>query len=389
MQRQHPYSRAHLNELVSRIEDALRSGDRALQSRLVLQSAELLVKRWSRLSQADKPAFDALLLRLCGQIDTAAREAFAERLADLRLGPPRTSQALARDPAPRVAAPLLTRCASLTPDFLGTVAQEGGEGHRLAIALRSELPPDVTDRLARHGGERVAVRLLDNPGAQFCEAGFARLLVHSAQSESVTLRLALRPDLPPVHRPGLVDLTRSRACAELRFDLDGDRAFEDGLMAEVAGILERDVPEPRLARFASSAAFVRQRFATVPPSATHLESWTTLRRTEDVLAGLSRAAELPLSMTVAAFDAPGPICLATILRGLDFPWTVLKAMLTLRHGSECAAATVEAAYGLHRRLGPLAARRLIRFAALRQGSLAFPHESGAEARAGSVRAGAH
>lgn len=375
--RPHPYSRARLDELVARIEAALRSGDRAQQSRLVLDSADLLVKRWSRMSPPGKPGFDALLLRLCGQVDTAARAAFAERLADLRLGPPRTTRALAADPSTRVAAPLLARCTGLTPDVLGAVAEAGGEGHRLALALRSDLPPAVTEPLVRHGGERVVLRLLDNPGARFSEAGLAGLLTHSAQTETVTLRLALRPDLPPVHRPALVELTRARALAELRFDLDGDRTLEDGLMAEVAEALDQAVPEPRLARFASSAAFVRQRFDAVPPGPSQLERWTALRRTEDVLAGLSRAAGLPLPMTVAAFDAPGPAPLATILRGLEHPWTALKALLILRHGDEVGSATIEAAYGLHRRLEALSARRVIRFAALLRGELAFPHEAGA------------
>lgn len=368
-----PYSRAHLDALVARIELALRDDDRALQSQLVLQSADLLTKRWSRLPVADKPAFDALLLGLCGQIDTDARTAFAERLAALRLGPPRTTRALAGDAAVAVAAPLLARCSSLPPEVLADAAERGSEAHRLALAERADLVPAVTDALVRQGEARVATRLLDNPGARFSPAGILGLLARARESEAVTLRLALRPDLATEHRLALLDLTRTRALSELRFDLhrDGDAA-PARLIEAVAVALDRPVPEPRLARFASSAAFVRQRFAAAPPGPGPLQRWAALRRIEDVLAGLARAAGLPLSLTVAAFDADDPSALAAILGGLEHPWALLKALLVLRHGEAAAAATTGLAYERHRCVGPLAARRLVRLAALRGGHLAFP-----------------
>ncbi|MFY9292928.1 MAG: DUF2336 domain-containing protein [Methylorubrum rhodinum] len=366
-------SRAQLDALVGRIEQALRDGDRVLQSQLVLESAGLLTKRWSRLPVAEKPAFDALLHGLCGQIDTQARKTFAEGLADLRLGPPRTTRALAGDPAATVAAPLLTRCTSLPPDFLAEVAERATEAHGLALAARSDLAPAVTDALVRRGGGRIAARLLDNPGARFSEVGLAGLLTHARESEAVTLRLALRPDLPPEHRPVLLDLTRARALAELRFDLHRDDDPDpERLIEAVAETLASPISEPRLARFASSDAFVRQRFAAAPPGPVQLERWAGLRRTEDVLAGLARGAGLPLSPTIAAFDAADPSALAAILGGLEHPWSLLKALLILRHGDDVPAATTGLAYERHRRLGPLAARRLVRFGALRGGYLAFP-----------------
>ncbi|KQT46550.1 hypothetical protein ASG52_12530 [Methylobacterium sp. Leaf456] len=368
-----PHSRAQLDALVAGIEQALRDGERIRQSQLVLDSADLLTRRWSRLPVADKPAFDALLHGLCAQIDTAARKTFAEGLADLRLGPPRTTRALASDAAAAVAAPLLARCTSLPPEFLADVAERGSEAHRLALATRSELAPAVTDALVRRGGARVAVRLLDNPGARFSPEGLGRLLACARESEAVTLRLALRPDLSPEHRPVLLDLTRARALGELRFDLHRDDDPDpERLIETVAETLTAPVPEPRLARFASSDAFVRQRFTAIPPGPVQLERWAGLRRTEDVLAGLARAAGLPLSPTVAAFDAADPSALAAILGGLEHPWTLLKALLILRHGEDVAAATTGLAYERHRRLGPLCARRLVRFGALRGGYLAFP-----------------
>lgn len=366
-------SRAQLDALVARIEQALRDGDRALQSQLVLESADLLTKRWSRLPVSEKPAFDALLQALCGQVDTAARKTFAEGLANLRLGPPGTTRALIGDAAAAVAAPLLARCPSLSPEVLAAVAEGGSEAHRLALTARADLAPAVTDALVRHGGARVAARLLDDPGARFSPQGVAGLLTRARESEAVTLRLALRPDLPPEHRATLLDLTRARALTELRFDLHrADDPDPERLIAAVSETLAESVPEPRLARFAASEAFVRGRFPAAPPGPVPLERWAGLRRTEDVLAGLACAAGLPLPPVVAAFDAADPTALAAILTGLEHPWALLKALLVLRHGETIAAATAGLAYERHRRLRPLAARRLIRLAALRSGHLAYP-----------------
>lgn len=375
---EHPYSRARLNDLVRRIEEALRSGDTALQSKLVLQSAELLTKRWSRLPPPDKPAFDALLVTLCGQIDTTARRAFAERLAPLRLGPPRTAQALARDASVAVAEPLLAGCSCLGDDLLAEVATSGGAGHRRAIAARPSLPPPLTDRLVRHGDGHVAVRLLDNPGARFSEAGFAGLITHSERAEAVTLRLALRPDLPAPHRPTLLKLTRQRATEALKADLGNDGAAR--LLDQARETLTRPVAEDRVARFRASLDVIGSRF-TGPhrgPNASQLERWITLNRIEDGLAAIAHAAGLPLPMTVAAFDAPAPAPLAAILRGLDHPWPVLKALLVRRFGETLSPAMADEIWTLHRRLRPGTARRLIRCAAMPMGCAAFLDEAEAD-----------
>ncbi|GJE70834.1 DUF2336 domain-containing protein [Methylorubrum podarium] len=373
----HPYTRARLNDLVRRIEEALRSGDRALQSQLVLQSAELLTKRWSRLPPPDKPAFDGLLVTLCDQIDRAARRAFAERLAPLRLGPPRTSQALARDASIDVAAPLLTGCSSLGDDLLAELAASGSDGHRRAIAARPTVTPAVTEVLLRHGDGRIAARLLDNPGARFSEAGFSDLTAHSERTEAVTLRLALRPDLPPPDRPALLDRTRRRAAEALVSDLGGDRAGADRLLAQAEETLARPVAEERLARFRASLDVIGGRFsgARRGPGASQLERWVTLNRIEDGLAAIAHAAGLPLAATVAAFDAPSPAPLAAILRGLDHPWPVTKALMTQRFGGTVPVGAAAEAWDLHRRLQPGTARRLIRFAAMPLRCAAFLPEA--------------
>lgn len=379
---QHPYARARLNDLVRRIEDALRSGDAALQSKLVLQSAELLTKRWSRLPPPDKPAFDGLLVTLCGQIDTAARRAFAERLAPLRLGPPRASRALARDASAEVAAPLLARCPGLGDAILAEVAVSGSDGHRRAIAARPTLTPDLTDLLLRHGDGRAAARLLDNPGAAFSEAGFSGLMAHADRGEAVTLRLARRPDLPPGLAPTLLERTRRRAAEALETDLAGDRAEADRLLDRAAQTLAQPVAEDRLARFRASLDVIGSRSSGSrrDPSASQLERWLNLNRIEGGLAAIAHAAGLPLAATVAAFDASAPTALAAILCGLDHPWPVLKALLARRFGETLPPETAEGAWGLHRRLRPGTGRRLIRFAAMPLGCAAFLDEAEADDR---------
>ncbi|QDI80665.1 DUF2336 domain-containing protein [Methylorubrum populi] len=382
---QHPYARARLNDLVRRIEDALRSGDAALQSRLVLQSAQLLTKRWSRLPPPDKPAFDGLLVTLCGQIDAAARRAFAEQLAPLRLGPPRTSQVLARDASIAVAAPLLAGCSSLGDDILAEVAATGSDEHRCAVAARPTVPPDLTHLLLRHGDGRVAARLLDNPGAGFSEAGLAGLMTQSARAESVTLRLARRPDLPPGLAPALLAQTRRRAAEALETDLADDRAGLDRLLDRAAGTLAQPVAEDRVARFRASRDIIGRRFAVAGrgPNASELERWLTLNRIEDGLAALAHASGLPLPATIAAFDAPAPAALAAILRGLDHPWAVQKALLSQRLGETLPPEAVDESWWLHRRLRPATARRLIRFAAMPLGCAAFLDEAEADDRGSS------
>ncbi|WP_430911847.1 DUF2336 domain-containing protein [Methylobacterium sp. sgz302541] len=359
------------DRLVDEIETAIRSGDRVMQSRLVQESAEMLVKRWSRLPPTAKDVFDGLLFALLGQVDTAARQLFALKLAELRLPPARTAAMLSRDPSADVAMPLLSRSRALDAELLGSVIETCSDRHRLAVASRVDLDMGTTDALIAQNAPAVAVGLLDNPAAPISEAGFDGLMRLAAASEAVAVRLGARAGLPGRCRAPLLALARQRAAEEVELVWSDDRARAASVQAEVPAIFERPLDALILARFAASANTDPEEFAPAVATSARLERWIALRRIEDVLAALSYQAGLPVEATVRAYLAPSASGLCAILRGLQRPWSLLKSLLLYRHAEDVPVAHLREVYDLFEALTPLAARRLARLAMLPRGHAAF------------------
>lgn len=355
----HPYSKSRLDQLVREIGDAIVGGNRAVQSQLVLRSANLLVKHWSCLSVSEKPAFDALLYGLSGEIDADARRAFATELAELRRGPPRTSDRLARDPDASVAASILERCRSLEPSQLADIARTLSEGHRRAIACRRPIDAELAELLLAQGGAGVALALIENPDAAISRAAIAQLVRHAASCERVALRLVAHPLLGEDDLAKLVALARRRAEEALQAEYFGDA---DAVPSLLGPISRPGAPAgaARVARFAASVAHVEERFAAEPPQPSLMIRWLALNRVEDVLAALAHHAGLPIERVVAAFDAQSGAMLCLILHGAGWSWSILKVLFEMKHASELQPEILMDNYALMTKLSPLCARRLVR-----------------------------
>lgn len=360
-----------LDRLVREIEAAIASGDRALQSAVVVRSADALTRRWSRLAIEDKAPFDRLLAGLLGQVDEGARVTFAERLTPLRRAPRLTTSVLARDASIRVAGPLLAACPSFDEAWLLEIVATGGEGHRCAVARRAVLGARLSDALVGFGSPDVAATLLANPAAPISARSMPALMRMAGTSEAVALALGARADLAGADRAGLVDLARERAHASLVRGDAFDEAASRILLTEVARAVAIPIPPERAARFAGTAAIVDAVFGPEPIASARIERWIEGRRIEDVLTVLARDAGLPWPYMVACYDTLDPTALAVMLRGLDHPWSVLKALLRARHASSPSPEVLGDAHRLHGDLSVASARRLARYATARLGRSAF------------------
>ena len=356
--------------LVRDIQDAIESGDRGRQSQLVRRSAELLTRRWSRMPVEDNADYDTLLAALVSQVDEPARRAFAVRVAELRRAPPRTTTLLAQDPAIRVAEPVLTRSRSFDDGWFAEVATGCSDQHRAAIALRTAPGPALCDALVRLGDAGVVAVLLANPAASPSPESLPLLMRHAETSEEIAVRLGARAGLPAGCRAELARLAQRRAEAALSDDIGIDPAISAALPARIATLLAAPVPSGRSARFAVSMATAGDLLAArVPPE--RLERWLELRRVEDVLANLAQGAGLTIDVLVAAFDSEDSAALSVILRGLDHPWTTLKALLNTRSRDAISPEALVIAHGLMTHLTPSTARRLVRYAMALQGRTAY------------------
>lgn len=137
--------------------------------------AVALARSFFAASEADRTTIDIRLWKLLKAGSPILRAEMAERLAPVADAPRLTLRALACDPDPEVALPVLRRSAAISDRALAEVARCKGDDHLAAIACRRGLDQNVTAILVRRGGARVLQALAQNRSARFYQASRRRL----------------------------------------------------------------------------------------------------------------------------------------------------------------------------------------------------------------------
>lgn len=135
----------------------------------------LVAKFYVKASEADAREFDLALLKLLKSAGPALRAEVAHCLSCLEHGPTLTLRALACDPDPSVALPVLRNSRALCDNALAEIARCKGPDHLNAIAERPGLNEKITAILIRRGTRRVLETLAMNQTAAFSTAGARRL----------------------------------------------------------------------------------------------------------------------------------------------------------------------------------------------------------------------
>src|SRR5258706_3712129 len=140
--------------------------------------------------------FDDVFQCLMHHIETSAKALLANRLAPIDTAPPLTVRALAFDDLIEVAAPVLSRSERLDDDTLIETARNKSQAHLMAISTRKVLSGAVTDVLVLRGNDEVVQSTVNNPGAQFTERGFTRLVSRAEGDDNLATCVGLHPTIP-------------------------------------------------------------------------------------------------------------------------------------------------------------------------------------------------
>src|SRR5205085_10149640 len=117
-------------------------------------------------------------------------------LAPVGTAPPSTIRALAFDDLIEVAAPVLSQSDRLDDDALIETARNRSQAHLMAISTRKTLSGAVTDVLILRGNDEVVHSTVNNPGAEFTERGFTRLVSRAEGDDNLATCVGLRPTIP-------------------------------------------------------------------------------------------------------------------------------------------------------------------------------------------------
>ena len=143
--------------------------------------------------------FDDVFACLVQNIEVSAKALLANRLAPHPAAPPRIIHTLAFDDAIEVAEPVLTQSPRLDDNALIENARTKSQAHLLAISKRTQLSGAVTDVLVERGDMDVVTSAAGNPGAEFSETGYAKLVERAEGNDDLAASVGLRSSIPRHH----------------------------------------------------------------------------------------------------------------------------------------------------------------------------------------------
>jgi len=345
--------------LIAELELAIQHGSSSKSAETLKRLTDLFTGRSEELSDQQIALFDDVILRLAGEIETKARAELARTLAPLDRAPPNTIRNLAHDDAIEVAAPVLLRSPSLAETDLVEIATTKGQAHLLAISSRRALGTAVTDVLVDRGDGDVLLNVASNAQASFSEGGYLRLVERAGADESLAIRVAERPDIPPHIFNKLVteanSLVQQRLLAQAAPEM---RAEIERVVAKVAN--EIDPKAPVVRRFTAAQRLTGMLHAAGVLGESELYDLAKSKRYEETVAAVSLLCHVDIEVVDWLMNGDRIDPLLIHLKAAGFDWLTVRAVILLRPtGRRISARDLEDICDDFKRLTYATARRVI------------------------------
>jgi uncharacterized protein (DUF2336 family) len=360
------------DNLLDELQSALSHGTVARRVETLRRVTDLFVNGAVDYSDEQISLFDDVFQCLIHHIEISAKALLANRLAPIITAPYNTVRTLAFDEAIEVAGPVLTQSERLDDDALIETARNRSQAHLLAISKRRTLSGAVTDVLVMRGNDEVVQNTVNNPGAEFTERGFTRLVNRAEDDDNLATCVGLRPNLP--RHLYLKLLAKASATVRERLEAANPKQTEN-----VLGAVREAT---RRARFASSAmtkqteiayALVKSLFEDGRLDETQVAQFAEADKFDEANAAIAALANVPVAVAenmMIESRAEGVMILCKV-SGLS--WPTVKAIIDMRYklsgGEPTDLLTCKATY---ERLRPSTAQQVLRFHRMQQTSHEAP-----------------
>jgi uncharacterized protein (DUF2336 family) len=310
--------------------------------------------------------FDDVFQCLTEQIETSAKVLLSNRLAPIDTAPPLTIRALAFDDLIEVAAPVLSRSERLDDEMLIETARNKSQAHLMAISVRRVLSGAVTDVLVLRGNDEVIQSTVNNPGAEFSDRGFTRLVDRAEGDDNLATCLAIRPTIP--RHLYLKLLAKASATVRERLEAANPQQAADVPTAvREATRRARNEPGAITRETAIAHALVKSLYDDGRLDEQQVTSFAEAGKFDEANASLAALASVPVSIAehmMIETRAEGVMILAKV-SGMS--WSTVKAIIEMRDklsGSE--PTDVGACKATYERLRPSTAQQVLRFHRMQQ-----------------------
>jgi uncharacterized protein (DUF2336 family) len=350
--------------LLDELQVTLSHGTVARRVETLRRVTDLFINGAVDFSDEQIALFDDVFQCLMHHIETSAKALLANRLASIDTAPPLTIRALAFDDLIEVAAPVLSRSERLDDEALIETARNKSQAHLMAISTRRALSGAVTDVLVLRGNDEVIQNTVNNPGAEFSESGFIRLVDRSEGDDNLASCLGMRPTLP--RHLYLKLLAKASVTVRQRLEAAHPPLAED-VTAAVQHVTQRARTAAITEETAIAHALVKSLFDDGRLDEKQVAAFAEAGKFDEANAAIAALASVPLSTAenmMVETRAEGVMILAKVA-GLS--WPAVRAIINMRDGlSSLEPTDLGACKVTYERLRPSTAQQVLRFHRMQQ-----------------------
>ena len=352
--------------LLDELQTTLTHGSVARRVETLRRVTDLFLNGAVNYSGEQIELFDDVFQCLMHQIETSAKALLANRLAPIGNAPPVTIRTLAFDDLIEVAAPVLSQSERLDDEALIETARNKSQAHLMAISMRKVLSGAVTDVLVLRGNDEVIQSTVNNPGAEFSERGFTRLVNRAQGDDDLATCIGLRPTIP--RHLYLKLIAKASATVRARLEAADPRMAADVPTAvQEATRLARSAPSAVTEETAIAHALVKSLFDDGRLDEHQIEAFAEAGKFDEANAAIAALASVPVSVAenmMVETRAEGVMILAKVA---GMSWATVKAIINMRDNlSGMDRSDLHACKGTYERLRPSTAQQVLRFHRMQQ-----------------------
>jgi uncharacterized protein (DUF2336 family) len=363
-------SAAPTASLLDELQTVLVHGTVARRVEMLRRVTDVFLNNAVDYSDEQITVFDDVFNCLIRHMEASAKALLARRLAPVAKAPPQIIHALAFDDLIEVAAPVLSLSERLGDDALVENARSKSQAHLLAISTRKSLSGAVTDVLVERGNDAVVKSTVNNPGAQFSEQGFTRLIARAEGNDDLATCIGMRPSIPRHHYLKLIvkasDSVRARLAAA-----NPHRASDvSAVVSEVAQRM-RSAPAAISKETTIAHGLVRSLYEDGRLDEHEVASFAGAGKFDETNAAIACLAKVSVAVAekmMIESQTEGVLILAKV-GGLS--WSTVRAIINMRKDlAKIEVTDIDAAEQTYERLRPSTAQQVLRFHRMQQATAA-------------------
>jgi uncharacterized protein (DUF2336 family) len=356
--------------LLDELQTTLAHGTVARRVETLRRVTDLFINGAVDYSDEQVGLFDDVFQCLIVHIETSAKALLSNRLAPIDTAPPQTIRALAFDDLIEVAAPVLSQSERLDDDALIETARTKSQAHLMAISTRRVLSGAVTDILVQRGDDDVVQSTVNNPGAEFSERGFTRLVNRAESDDDLATCVGLRPSIP--RHLYLKLLAKASATVRARLEAANPKQAEEVPTAVREATLRARSAHSAVSRETAIAhALVKSLHEDGRLDEHQVETFAEAGKFDEANAAVAALANVSVAIAenmMIETRAEGVMILAKVA---GMSWATVKSIIFMRDELSGGEPTdIGACKDTYERLRPSTAQQVLRFHRMQQTSAA-------------------